>query len=95
MNSLYLGYGLLLLLIMTFAFMIYKTYNSSNTTEGFNPRRWWLENNWRWGWRRPWLHGHGNWRPYGYYPAYSGYWQQCPSGAWCPQTGSCNSPACQ
>jgi hypothetical protein len=41
------------------------------------------------------LQGWGNWRPYGYYPAYSGYWKQCPSGAWCPATNSCNSLACQ
>ena len=103
MNSLYFGYGLLLLLILTFIYMAYNHYHSSSgsssssdmTTEGFYPRRWWWGNGGRWGWRRPWMHGWGNWRPYGYYPAYSGYWKQCPSGAWCPQTANCNSPACQ
>ena len=83
--------------------MIYnKYYNYSDMVteegeeEGFYPRRWgWGNGGGRWGWRRPWMHGWGNWRPYGYYPAYSGYWKQCPSGTWCPQTSSCNSPACQ
>ena len=78
--------------------VIYNQYtqnsDSSDTLEGFYPRRWWGPN-WRWGWRRPWLHSWGNWRPYGYYPAYSGYWKQCPSGTWCPQTMSCASPQCQ
>ena len=78
---------------------IYLVYTNPDlyykNVEGFYPRRWWWGPDWRWGWRRPWYHGWGNWRPYGYYPAYSGYWKQCPSGSWCPQTMSCNSPACQ
>lgn len=89
------GYILLALLLLTFAYMVYNQYKEQQdtATEGFYPR-WGWGPGWRWGWRRPWLRGWGNWRPYGYYPAYSGYWKQCPSGVWCPQTMSCNSPAC-
>ena len=80
-------------------YMIYNQYygvGASAGTEGFYPRHWGRGSSGsRWGWRRPWLQGWGNWRPYGYYPAYSGYWKQCQSGAWCPQTASCNSPVCQ
>ena len=49
----------------------------------------------RWGWNRSYLRDWGNWRPYGYYPAYSGYWKECPSGTWCPPYVSCNDPSCQ
>jgi hypothetical protein len=85
------GYILLVLLLLSFAYLIYNQYHEDQqktviTKEGFYPVRW--------GWRRPWLHHWGNWRPYGYYPAYSGYWKQCPSGSWCPATMSCRSPAC-
>lgn len=86
-----------LLYIITAIIVIAAIYlvwqNKSSQVEGFYPRGWWGPN-WRWGWRRHWGHPWGNWRPYGYYPAYSGYWKQCPSGVWCPQTMSCNSPAC-
>jgi hypothetical protein len=89
------GYILIGMLILTLLYMMYNE-KKATTAEGFYPRRWWWGGpEGRWGWRRPWFHGWGNWRPYGYYPAYSGYWKQCPSGVWCPQTLSCNSPACQ
>ena len=92
MNSMFLGYGLLFLLIIVLGYTYYKQ-QSADGTEGFYPRHLWGPG-WRWGWRRPWYHGWGNWRPYGYYPAYSGYWKQCPNGVWCPMTASCNSIAC-
>ncbi len=89
------GYILIGMLILTLLYIMYNQQKAT-TAEGFYPRRWWGGGpEGRWGWRRPWFHGWGNWRPYGYYPAYSGYWKQCPSGVWCPQTQSCNSPACQ
>jgi len=93
-QSMVLGFILLFMLIVVFGYTFYTSQNE----EGFYPRRWWWggQHGNRWGWRRPWMHGWGNWRPYGYYPAYSGYWKQCePSGTWCPATMSCNSPACQ
>jgi hypothetical protein len=93
-----LGYGLLFLLICFFAYTIYKQKTQDvDKVEGFYPRRWWWGPNMgpRLGWRRSWLHGWGNWRPHGYYPAYSGYWKQCESGTWCPATINCASPACQ
>jgi len=64
--------------------------------EGFYPRRWWGNpyHGWHWGWRRPWIYDYGNWRPYAYYPAYSGYWKQCPNGVYCPPYKSCMSPEC-
>lgn len=86
------GYGLLLLLIITFVYMIYE--QRAESAEEFYPRRWWGPNR-HWGLRRPYLRGLGNWRPYGYYPGYSGHWNQCPNGVWCPQTMTCNTPACQ
>jgi hypothetical protein len=89
------GYILLLLIVLVLGYTVYLQYYSDSSTEGFYPRRWWWGPGRQWGWRRPWLQGWGNWRPYGYYPAYSGYWKQCPSGAWCPATNSCNSLACQ
>ena len=93
-------FGCVILLVLL-CMLVYIIYTSQSTplshTEGFYPRRWWgAQHGTRWGLRRPWMHGWGNWRPYGYYPAYSGYWQQCePSGTWCPATRSCNSPECQ
>jgi hypothetical protein len=90
-----LGLGFLIMLLVVFAYTIYKPHGDM---EGFYPRRWWWggHHGSRWGWRHPWMHWWGNWRPYGYYPAYSGYWKQCePSGTWCPATMSCNSAACQ
>ena len=99
------GCILLLLLLGSLLYTIYinqkteSTYTSTPLShiEGFYPRRWWGgHHGTRWAWRRPWMHSWGNWRPYGYYPAYSGYWKQCePSGTWCPATRSCNSPECQ
>ena len=89
------GYILIALLLLTFAYMVYNQYKEDHSSkEGFYPRWGWGPGR-RWGWRHPWGYGWGNWRPYGYYPAYSGYWKQCPSGVWCPQTMNCNSPACQ
>lgn len=88
------GYILIALLLISLAYMVYNQYIVDHATEGFYPRWGWGHGG-RWGWRRPWLRGWGNWRPYGYYPAYSGYWKQCPTGVWCPQTMSCMSPACQ
>ena len=96
-----LVYVLLTLTILVFIYASYMYLNigkdndptnpNSNTgkdvKEGFYPRRWWAGP--RWGWRRNWLRPWGNWRPYGYYPAYSGFWKQCPSGDWIPQNLSC------
>ncbi len=92
------------ILVITAIYLIYTNPDlyknsvnySKDQIEGFRPRRWWWGPDWRWGWRRPWYNSRGNWRPYGYYPAYSGYWQQCPNGLWCPQSiGGCNSPICK
>jgi hypothetical protein len=96
-SSMMLGYSLLALLIIFFAYSIYEFYVPNSQDEGFYPRQWGWGPGYgsRWGWRRPWLHGWGNWRPYSYYPAYSGYWKQCENGAWCPATASCSSQACQ
>lgn len=76
--------------------IIYVVYTEMTVEkEGFYPRRWWWGPGSRWGWRRPYYGGWGNWRPYGYYPAYSGYWKQCPrTGTWCPGYMNCNSLAC-
>jgi hypothetical protein len=95
-------FGFILLALMI-GVLIYTICNNPDTAsdsqiEGFYPRRWWWGGQYgtRWAWRRPWMHWWGNWRPYGYYPAYSGYWKQCePSGTWCPATMNCNSPACK
>ena len=53
-------------------------------------------NNWgtnvtsgRWGWKQNYLEDVGNWRPYQYYPAYSGYWRQCTNGSWTPPYLNC------
>ncbi len=83
---------MLLILLVILAGYVYYTNEQTLATEyqnkeGFDPRRWWWGNPYgtRWAWRRPWLHWQGNWRPYGYYPAYSGYWKQCDAtGTWCP-----------
>ena len=96
-TSMVFGY-ILLFLLLGMLIYIYNNLESTSNSEGFYPRRWWWgePHGTRWAWRRPWMHWWGNWRPYGYYPAYSGYWKQCePSGNWCPATMSCNSPACQ
>lgn len=92
-----LAYITIALLVILAVLLVYKhmEQNQDDQVEGFYPRRWWGGPGWRWGWRRPWFNSWGNWRPYGYYPAYSGYWKQCPSGVWCPQTMSCLSAACQ
>jgi len=92
MLSLIFGYIVLFFIVVFLGYTIYQ-HQTQPEEEGFYPRRWWGPGR-RWGWRRPWLHDRGNWRPYGYYPAYSGYWKQCPSGVWCPQTLSCNNPEC-
>lgn len=68
------------------------------TIEPFYPRWGWHGGGW--GFYRPYHHnmwnGVGNWRPYGYYPAYSGYWRKCPkTGSWCPPYKRCNDPECQ
>lgn len=81
------GWVLLVLLLVVFLYTVYTSQKPASNLEGFYPRRWWWggPHGTRWGWRRPWLNWWGNWRPYGYYPAYSGYWKQCgPSGTWCP-----------
>lgn len=87
-------YWILSLLIIVFSICLLITIYQSK--EGFYPRRWWGNPyyGWHWGWRRPWLYDYGNWRPYAYYPAYSGYWKQCPNGVYCPPYKSCLSPEC-
>ena len=102
-------YIIAVILVIIAIYVVYENQHVKNTEsnktvsavgtdkiEGFYPRRWWWggHNGGRWGWRRPYYNSYGNWRPYGYYPAYSGYWKQCPSGTWCPQNISCLSPAC-
>ena len=67
--------------------------NNQNSKENFYPLLGW--GNGRWGWQRNYLQDTGNWRPYNYYPAYSGYWKECPSGSWCPPYVSCKDPVCQ
>ena len=67
--------------------------NNQNNKENFYPLLGW--GNGRWGWQRNYLQDTGNWRPYNYYPAYSGYWKECPSGSWCPPYVSCKDPVCQ
>ena len=97
-----------LLLLMLIYNHLETNITNASQVEGFYPRRWWWggRHGTRWAWRQPWMHWWGNWRPYGYYPAYSGYWKQCQSqgisprgnlqgGSWCPATMSCDSPACQ
>jgi hypothetical protein len=84
-------YVVIALIIILVAVIVYNQYYQS---EGFHPRRWWWGPGSRWGWNRPYMHGWGNWRPYGYYPAYSGYWKQCPHGTWCPYNMSCESLGC-
>jgi hypothetical protein len=80
-------------------FVNYKYYyennnqNNQNNKENFYPLLGW--GNGRWGWQRNYLQDTGNWRPYNYYPAYSGYWKECPSGSWCPPYVSCKDPVCQ
>jgi hypothetical protein len=76
-------------------FVNYKYYyeNNQNGKENFYPMLGW--GNGRWGWQRNYLKDTGNWRPYNYYPAYSGYWKECPSGSWCPPNVSCKDPVCQ
>jgi len=86
----------LVLLAITIAIIILIVSIKKNETENepFYPRRWRSHPYWRWGWRRPWLFDYGNWRHNTYYPAYSGYWKQCPSGSWCPPYKSCLAPEC-
>jgi hypothetical protein len=85
-------YVIIALVIVLVAVIVYNQIYSPQ--EGFYPRRWHWGPSWRWGWRRPYPYGWGNWRPFGYYPAYSGYWKQCPHGTWCPITMSCESLGC-
>jgi len=72
----------------------YNYYNkNTNKKENFYPLMGWDSG--RWGIHKSYLKDFGNWRPYNYYPAYSGYWKECPSGSWCPPYVSCRDPACQ
>lgn len=77
--------------IVILVYLILKQYNNP---EGFYPHRWQSGYGAINRWNRPYMHDVGNWRPYGYYPAYSGYWKQCPTGSWCPPYVSCADPAC-
>jgi len=78
-------------ILMYIFFINYNHYYGNK--EKFYPLTGW--GNGRWGWQRNYLKDTGNWRPYNYYPAYSGYWKECPSGSWCPPNISCNDPVCQ
>ena len=72
-------------------------YNNNNHNHNYNKENFYPLLGWgteRWGWHKNYLKDTGNWRPYNYYPAYSGYWKECPSGSWCPPNVSCNDPAC-
>jgi len=84
-----------LLSAISFVALLYVIFlNYQQLDEGFYPRQWWGPD-WKWSWKRNYLDDIGNWRPYGFYPAYSGYWRQCPSGSWCPPNISCRDSACQ
>ena len=85
---------LLSIIVCILVYILYVEYQQYISKEGCYPRRWWHGPHRRWGWRRPWLVDYGNWRPYAYYPAYSGYWNQCPNGSWCPPYKSCMDPEC-
>ena len=88
-----LAYIVSLISIILLIYIIQVNYN-----EEFYPR---WGHRWGRGWghrnyRVPLWNGVANWRPYGNYPAYSGYWRQCPkSGRWCPPYISCANPECQ
>ncbi len=72
----YVVSGIIILIIV---YYVYLTYFQNK--ENFYPVRW--------GWKKNHLSDEGNWRPYGYYPAYSGYWKQCPKGNWISPYMSC------
>jgi len=77
--------------VIAIAVLIYVIILEYNKYEQFYPYRGWGTNGWggRWGWKKPYLNDIGNWRPYQYYPAYSGYWKQCEDGSWSPPYTSC------
>ena len=79
------------LALMTYVLVI--NYNKNEISrENFYPYKNWGTNvnSGQWGWKRSYLEDVGNWRPYEYYPAYSGYWRQCANGSWAPPYFSCN-----
>jgi hypothetical protein len=86
-------YIIALIAITILIYIFFINYNHYyRNKETFYPLSSW--GNGRWGWQRNYLKDTGNWRPYNYYPAYSGYWKECPSGSWCPPNISCNDPVC-
>ena len=72
--------------IITIAILVYIIFMNYQNNEGFYPYRGWGTNGWggRWGWKKQHLLDTGSWRPYEYYPAYSGYWKQYSNGDWAP-----------
>ena len=85
--------------VITIVILLYIIFMNYQNKENFYPYRGWGHRGWggRWGrnrpylhdWNRPYLHDWGNWRPYSYYPAYSGYWNKCPNGEWNPANVTC------
>ena len=91
-----LSYIISLISISILVYIIFMNY-SKEKKEDFYPYRGWGSGGFggRWGWKKPYINDIGNWRPYEYYPAYSGFWRECSSGSWCPPYVSCRDPACQ
>ena len=87
-----LAYIISAIAIIILSYIIMDEYKKGN--EGFYPH-WGFRNGQQWGWNRNYIDDTGNWRPYNYYPSYSGYWRECNSGSWCPPYVSCKDPACQ
>jgi len=77
--------------VIAIAILLYIIFMNYQNKENFYPLWGWGTNssNGRWGWNRSYLEDTGNWRPYSYYPAYSGYWNKCPNGEWNPANVTC------
>jgi hypothetical protein len=81
--------------IFSIILMIYVVIINCNQNE-ISKENFYPYNNWgtnvtsgRWGWKQSYLKDTGNWRPYQYYPAYSGYWKKCDNGSWSPPYFNC------
>ena len=77
--------------VIAIAILVYVIFMNYHNKEDFYPYRGWGTRGWggRWGWDKSYLYDTGNWRPYQYYPAYSGYWRECPNGDWVPPYSPC------
>jgi hypothetical protein len=86
--------SIIALVLMTYFLVINYNQNEISkklSKENFYPYRYWGNNinSGQWGWKSSYLEDTGNWRPYQYYPAYSGYWKQCNNSSWSPPYFSC------